>query len=241
MIRNLQVLLCALGILLGPPVHAGLVEDLASPVTTDAKWILISGSALTLATTMAHRSVFSAWEDEMVERKPLGHSSRHGDALGQWIPNLAYAGGAWASQYWGKSPLGYDRALMMLEASAYAGLVTVALKVTIREPRPGTSTARNSFPSGHTATAFAFAGVVAAEHGWYYGVPAMLLATFVGFSRINDNQHRVHDVVGGATVGLTCAYGIYYAHQEKRKKPTAVQLIPVAIPGGTELAALWSF
>lgn len=221
--------------------RADLVADLKSPVTTDAKWILISGTGLSLLTVALHDSVFESFEDRTVRDKPLGSTSKYGDALGQLVPNALYVGGTWASQQFFGSKLGDYRALMMVEATAYAALISTVLKYAVQEPRPN-SMARTSFPSGHSTTAFAFAGVVAAEHGWYYGVPAMLMATFVGYSRINDNQHRVHDVVAGATIGLTCAYGIYYAHQDEKKALSArFYLYPKPIDGGTALAALWMY
>jgi membrane-associated phospholipid phosphatase len=217
------------------------VADLESPVTTDAKWILAAGTGLTVATTVAHHSTFADFETRTSTEKPLGSTSKYGNALGQLIPNAAYLGGALIST-WAGSPLGEYRAILMLEATAYAGLLANVLKYTVREGRPYDSSVRNSFPSGHSATAFAFAGVVAAEHGWYWGVTAMAMAGFVGYSRINDNQHHVHDVVGGATIGLACAYGIYYAHKPLREKAASqVLILPQALPGGAEVAALWQF
>jgi membrane-associated phospholipid phosphatase len=237
-IRILSVI-CALSFSFA--AHADWVDDLESPVTTDAKWILLGGTGLTLATTMAHHSVFEDFEKTTADNKPLGSTSKYGDALGQLVPNVVYFGGAVISHYAG-SPLGKYRAWLMLEATGYAAAVTTVLKYTIREPRPYDASVRNSFPSGHATTAFAFAGIVAAEHGWYWGAPAMAMATFVSYSRINDNQHRVHDLVAGATIGLSCAYGIYYAHKPEREKAVSgVMLLPTAVPGGAELAALWQF
>ena len=216
--------------------------DLESPVTTDAKWILLSGTVLTIGTAALHKSTFADWETWQEQNKPLGESSKYGDALGQLLPNGVYVVGQLIGGYYGL-PKGYYRAWMMFEASAYAGIVTTVLKYAIREPRPYDYSVRNSFPSGHSTTAFAFAGIIAAEHGWYWGVPAMAMATFVGYSRINDNEHRVHDVVAGATVGLSCAYGIYYAHAPEREKfAKNLMLVPQAMDGGgTGVAALWTY
>jgi membrane-associated phospholipid phosphatase len=237
-IRALSII-CLLSFSLN--ARAGWVEDLESPVTTDAKWILLGGTSLTLATVVAHHSVFADFETTTADNKPLGSSSKYGDALGQLVPNAIYLGGAVISQYAG-SPLGQYRAWLMFESTAYAAAVSTVLKYTIREPRPYDPNVRNSFPSGHSATVFAFAGVVAAEHGWYWGVPAMGMAAFVAYSRINDNQHRVHDLVAGATIGLSCAYGIYYAHNPDRERALDnVMLVPAALPGGGEVAALWQF
>jgi hypothetical protein len=227
-------------LLITAPASAKLVDDLESPVTTPARWVLIGGTGLTLAVLATQDSVANPFEKDTVEHKPLGSSSKYGDLMGQLVPNAAYIGGMLISSYAGSS-LGYYRAELMFEATAYAALITTALKYTIREPRPYDGSVRNSFPSGHATTAFAFAGVVAAEHGWWYGAPAMGLATFVAYSRINDNQHHLQDVVAGGTIGLTCAYGVYYAHKEQREKAaSSFHIVPIPLPGGAEVAMQWS-
>ena len=48
-----------------------------------------------------------------------------------------------------------------------------------------------------------------------------------------------HDVVAGATIGLACAYGIHYAHE--KDNPAEVQVLPVPVPGGAEVAVLWKY
>jgi membrane-associated phospholipid phosphatase len=63
-----------------------------------------------------------------------------------------------------------------------------------------------SFPSGHTAMAFALATSVSHE---VHFLPAQIglysAATLTGWSRINDNKHWLSDVLGGAAVGVTSA------------------------------------
>ena len=78
------------------------------------------------------------------------------------------------------------------------------LKYTIREPRPHNGR-RNSFPSGHTATAFAGAELVRAEYGWGYGIPAYIVACGVGFMRIYNDRHWFNDTLAGAAVGIISA------------------------------------
>ncbi len=58
-----------------------------------------------------------------------------------------------------------------------------------------------SFPSGHTATAFAMAttaGIIFPEFRIYF----MLIASLVGISRIYLGVHFPSDVLGGATTGV---------------------------------------
>lgn len=62
-----------------------------------------------------------------------------------------------------------------------------------------------SFPSGHTTSSFAAAGVV-----WFskakYRIWALILAIVIAFSRMYLHVHYPSDVLGGLILGLTCAY-----------------------------------
>ena len=57
-----------------------------------------------------------------------------------------------------------------------------------------------SFPSGHAASAFAFAGGVAAEAPVPGGL-LTVLATLVAYSRVHTGVHYPSDVVVGAVIG----------------------------------------
>ncbi|MBR6721282.1 MAG: phosphatase PAP2 family protein [Alistipes sp.] len=94
--------------------------------------------------------------------------------------------------------------------------LTNALKYSICSLRPDGS-ARNSFPSGHTATAFAGAELVRSEYGWGYGLAAYLMASTVGFMRVYNNRHWVNDVLGGAAVGIISARIGYWLLPLSRK------------------------
>lgn len=82
--------------------------------------------------------------------------------------------------------------------------ISQSVKYLVREPRPDTG-ARNSFPSGHTTTAFAGAELVRSEYGWGAGMGAYALAATVGFMRMYNNRHWFNDVLAGAGVGILSA------------------------------------
>lgn len=61
-----------------------------------------------------------------------------------------------------------------------------------------------SFPSGHTATAFALATALVLMSTWWrkrWGL-ALLLAAMVGYSRIYLGQHFLQDALAGAALGV---------------------------------------
>lgn len=86
---------------------------------------------------------------------------------------------------------------------AAAGL-TQGVKHIVREPRPF-SGRRNSFPSGHTTTAFAGAELVRTEYGWGIGMGAYAVAATVGVMRMYNGKHWLNDVVAGVGFGILSA------------------------------------
>jgi membrane-associated phospholipid phosphatase len=62
----------------------------------------------------------------------------------------------------------------------------------------------DSWPSGHTMTAFALATGISDEvHSTPVTIGMYTLATAVGWSRMNDNKHWLTDVLAGAAIGIT--------------------------------------
>ena len=60
-----------------------------------------------------------------------------------------------------------------------------------------------SFPSGHTASAFA-AATALIRHSRKWGIPTMIFAAIMGFSRIYVQVHYCTDVFGGIIAGAIC-------------------------------------
>lgn len=96
-------------------------------------------------------------------------------------------------------------------------LVTHLLKgITNRERPLGNSSRWNSsFPSGHAASAFAFANSFSKIEK-KYKIPLLLWAFSVSFSRIYLRKHWFTDTVAGAGIGLFISEIIYKNFFEKR-------------------------
>jgi len=78
-----------------------------------------------------------------------------------------------------------------------------ALKLTINAKRPNGGD--YSFPSGHTATAFAAAPVLAKHFGSKVGYVSYAMAVLTGMARMEDKKHYLGDVLAGAAIGLVAS------------------------------------
>ena len=63
-----------------------------------------------------------------------------------------------------------------------------------------------SFPSGHTSAAFAVAWILHLRFGKKVGIPALILAALISFSRLYVGVHYPSDVLGGIFVGTLIAF-----------------------------------
>lgn len=66
-----------------------------------------------------------------------------------------------------------------------------------------------SFPSGHTAVAFAATAAIFFAGYKKTAIALAFYAVLVGFSRIYLGVHYLTDVLAGAFIGVLIAYGIY--------------------------------
>lgn len=94
----------------------------------------------------------------------------------------------------------------MFRSLAYSALAVSAIKLAVGRKRPNGGA--YSFPSGHTATAFAMAPVLASRFGPSAGIPAFLLAGATAMGRMEDHKHYLSDVVFGAALGLSIGLAV---------------------------------
>lgn len=138
----------------------------------------------------------------------------HFDDYVQYLPVATYLG-LCATKAKAKHTVPERIAVGVVAYISMAAL-TNGLKYSIREQRPDTG-ARNSFPSGHTATAFTGAELVRAEYGWGYGLAAYTVATGVAFMRLYNGRHWLNDVLAGAGIGILSAQIGYWMLPLNRK------------------------
>lgn len=104
-----------------------------------------------------------------------------------------------------------------LATGAATSLIVIqGLKYGIGETRPDGS-ANNSFPSGHTTTAFMGAHMFHKEYGErsvYYSIGGYLLASFVGIFRQLNDRHWISDVLVGAGMGISITEFAYFMNDK---------------------------
>ena len=104
--------------------------------------------------------------------------------------------------------------LLATDAMAAAMMATMVngLKHGVNRTRPNGR--HGSFPSGHTATAFMGATLLAHEYGHksiWFPIAGYSVATATGVLRILNNRHYASDVLVGAAIGIASAELAYWA------------------------------
>ena len=115
-------------------------------------------------------------------------------------------------------------------AAGVSGVAVTLLKGTFDRPRPGVADAgvdpigiipaSASFPSGHSATAFATAVAVSVVYPrlrW----PLLALALAVALSRVYLGMHYATDVAAGSALGIAIGLGAGLAVRRVVRRPTA--------------------
>lgn len=96
---------------------------------------------------------------------------------------------------------------------------TYFLKYTVKEKRPDSNN-RDSFPSGHTASAFAGASFIHQRYGLKSAILPYMAAIYTGYSRIDANRHHPIDVYASATIAILSSW--YFVTPYKNLEVTPI-------------------
>lgn len=117
--------------------------------------------------------------------------------VGRVLIPAAAAGATLAKKDW-------DGGKQLFLSLVAAAAVTEGLKAVVHEERPNGG--EHSFPSGHASISFSAATYLQLRYGSWYGIPAFLAAAFVGYSRVESDEHWTKDVLGGAAIGIASGW-----------------------------------
>ncbi len=191
-----------------------------NPSRTSEKIFFRPGCMNLLPPVMFGFALASLSNEELVERNNYlreelwtenPHREIHTDNYLQFMPAAAVYGLNLAGVH-GEHTF-KDRTILLATTSILTGSIVYSLKNIVHEKRPD-GTGNNSFPSGHTATAFMSAEFFRQEYKdvnpvlSYAGYP---VAIATGYMRMYNNRHWERDIVAGAAVGMICTQLSYYA------------------------------
>ena len=178
-------------------------------ISTKQKWyktdtgtsLLVAGGLIATGTVMHFNTSFKVGARDEIQR----YLPDFEDTLDDYLQYASYA-----------AVYGFDLAGIRSQHSSLRKTATIGtaiainlvvvqgLKYSIAEPRPDGSS-NNSFPSGHTATAFMGAHIFHKEYKHrspFYSIAAYTLATVTGVFRQLNNRHWISDVFAGAGIGI---------------------------------------
>lgn len=131
--------------------------------------------------------------------------------------------------------------LMIISSYLLSGFFTQVLKFFISEARPAyflentnypyfienvTLHNYHSFPSGHSASAFALAAILSFSiKNKNYSILFFLLAALVGYSRIYLGQHFIDDVFAGSFLGVISAIICWIYFEKPFKKILKINIV----------------
>ncbi len=168
------------------------------------------------------------------------------DNYTQWLPAVAvYTLNAVGIK--GKNNL-RDRTMLYALSNIISSSISYTVKNTTKVERPDGSS-NNSFPSGHTTTAFVAAEFLRQEYkdvSPLYAVAGYAVAATTGALRVYNNRHWVSDVVAGAGLGILStkfAYWLYPFIKQKlfKDKSSSAMIMPYYQNNGGGVAVIYNF
>jgi len=211
----------------------------------DLKWLLPGAALVGTAFALDH----TALQNVSTDSARVNDYRRASNLTGIYIPVAAAGTALFAGTIRNDEHLRETGALAM-RAMADTQLLTSFLKFATDRARPqangltsqsgsfwpgGHSSSADSFPSGHTANAFAVAHVIADEYpGWKVKLAVYSLAAATGFERIQGREHFPSDVLVGGAIGYLVG-GYIFDHHSSRSK-THVSFAPMVGRGGAGIS-----
>ncbi len=197
-----------------------VVNDSEAMFTTENAWWLLAGASATL---IVHQVEDPEGAVKGLNEFFLDPLFDFGNIWGDARVQVPLALGCWGIGHYarddGLENFGYDltRGALLTYGATSLG------KIVFQRTRPNGD--GYSFPSGHTAMAFATAGVMSRHYGPWGTAAGVTLGVLTGLGRMEDNKHFASDVVAGATIGWIIGRTVA---RDGANTDSAWQLVPSA-------------
>ncbi len=220
----------------------GYWTDFKNIVTSPArwdKWDWITAALVTGASVALYEN------DTKIQTWVLDNKTRTSEKIGDDVTlvgsgylTVGVVGGMYLYGEVAEDSKAVETALFSVESFALTGVFVQVIKRTAGRHRPYTgdpyntwggpslASSNDSFPSGHSSSAFAVASVIALEYDNYVVPPlAYGVAAITGYNRMQHNAHWASDVFVGAAIGYFTGKAIVASHRNRDSRVSFSPLI----------------
>ncbi len=200
------------------------MKQLPSMLWNDNLSLFTLSNAIILGTAAGGSVAIRDNLDQRVRAETAEHPLRWGQGsvvlrqFGEFTLQVPTLAGIYALSLWvGDEYCLHEFSKAAISAYSISAMYTVAIKGITNTQRPTTQFEHGhyGFPSYHASSTFCIAGVIDEYYGWKAGVPAYVMAGLVSWSRIDQREHDLSDVVFGAVLGVVIGKTIAAAHLER--------------------------
>lgn len=140
--------------------------------------------------------------------------------FGEYTYQVPVIAGVYAVSLWTEDERCHEFSMAVISAYSLSAATTVAIKGITNTQRPSTQfeNGHYGFPSYHASSTFCIAAVLDEYYGWKAGLPAYVLAGLVGWSRIDQREHDLSDVVFGSVLGFVIGKTVAAAHLDRNSR-----------------------
>jgi PAP2 superfamily protein len=207
------------------------LRQLLPMLRDDAYSVVTWRNAIILGTATGAALAIRADLDDEVRADTAKHTDRWGAAspvlrqFGEPSVQMPFLFTFYGYSVWQQDDELHQFSKALISAHAISSLTTVAIKGVTNTDRPTDQFlgGHYGFPSYHTSSTFAIAATIEEYYGWQAGLPAYGLAGLVGWSRIDQREHDLSDVMFGAALGYVVGKAVAAAH---RDRDSAFQVSP---------------
>ncbi len=136
--------------------------------------------------------------------------------FGEFSYQVPVIAGIYVWSLWSQNERAHEFAKAVISAYSISAVTVVTIKGLTDTQRPTNQfqDGHYGFPSYHAASTFSIAAVADEYYGWPVGLPCYVLAGLVGWSRIDQREHDLSDVVFGSILGFVIGKSIAASHMD---------------------------